>query len=147
MPGWRREVALGSEEGTRNGEYLCQPLPPPSRVSTTSQAEAEEALESVESEELSLIKSHASVTRKALQSRKELEATEPQTHPPSPASLWRSCLSSVSRSRTWFGMELVRGLRDPTLCSMYGAGPSHQVCHGPKDFGRCIWCFMVLVFI
>lgn len=50
----------------------------------------------MESEALSLIKSHASVTCKALQSRKDLGATEPQTPAPSPVPPWRSCLSPPS---------------------------------------------------
>lgn len=80
----------GSELG--DGKRGGQPLPLLSRIS--SQAECEEALESGESEALSLIESHASVTCKALQSRKDLGATEPQTPPPSSAPPWTSCLSS-----------------------------------------------------
>lgn len=73
---------------------LCLPLPMPSRISISSQAAAKETLEWGESEVLSLIESHASVTCKALQSRKDLGATEPQTPTPSPVPPWRSCLSS-----------------------------------------------------
>lgn len=92
QPGWRRE-AVCRGDGEKGG-YLCQPLPPPpSGISIASQAEAEEALESVESEAFSLIESHASVARKAPQSRKDLGATEPQTPPPSPAPRQSSCLS------------------------------------------------------
>lgn len=66
--------------GRGEGVFVSAFTPPAlSGISMTSQAEAEEALESVESEALSLIESHASVTCKALQSRKDLGAAEPQT--------------------------------------------------------------------
>lgn len=84
-------MARESKRGTAG--CLCPPLPPPSGISVASRAEAKEALVSVESEALSLIESHASVTSKALQSRKDLGATEAQTPPPSPAPPWRPCLS------------------------------------------------------
>lgn len=125
---------------------LCRPLPPPSGISIASQAEAEEALESVESEAFSLIESHASVTRKALQSRKDSGAAEPQPPPPSPAPPRGPCLSS-SPSPT----------HDRGLGGSQGAQRSHPVPRGwcraitPGDrlehFGRCIWYFVVLVFI
>lgn len=71
-------MVWGERRGER-GVHVSLSPPALSRISITSQAEAEDALESVESEALSLIESHASVTCKALQSRKDLGAAEPQT--------------------------------------------------------------------
>lgn len=113
-------------------------------ISIASQAEAEEALELVESEAFSLIESHASVTRKALQSRNDLGATEPQSPLPPPVPLRRPCLSSLPS--LVHGCSL-RGSRGRGSAPHLVQGHHTQASNGLKNLGGCMWYFMVLVFI
>lgn len=142
----RGDTRVQEDTGGLEGEGLCLPLPMPSRISISSQAEAKETLVWGESEALSLIESHARVTCKALQSRKDLGATEPQTPAPSPvprgdlasllhllpvSSVWEGArtqkpllIAHTSYPMGWKIWEYVNGVSTILRCSSWGVLPS-----------------------
>lgn len=104
---------------------------------------------SVESEALSLIESHASVTCKALQSRKDLGATEARTPPPSPGPPWTPCLSS-SPSLTHehgLGGSQGRGLEIPPFAPCLVQGHHTTYPMGWRIWGNIYGAPGFLVFI